>query len=174
SGFVSKQPWWARSLHRFSSVDGKVERMYRAPPCPNRACCFTHFPAHALDVCCRARIRRAGSRLCSNLHLTAELDHSVRRNAEKFRRRQSVAMHGLEQFAADGSPARLSFRHDRNSAHEERRLHHVELKALCAAPLKHSRNIRVLHEPVISDHGMEIVAKVDDLDALVRSDPRNP
>ena len=41
------------------------------------------------------------SRLCSNLHLTAEFDYSVRRNAEKFRRRQRVAMHGLEQFAAD-------------------------------------------------------------------------
>ena len=32
----------------------------------------------------------------TNLHLTTELDHSVRRNAEKLRRRKRVAMHGLE------------------------------------------------------------------------------
>src|SRR5215471_426276 len=50
---------------------------------------------------------------------------------------------------------------------------HVELKALGAAPLEHSRHVRVLHEAVIDDHGMEIVAKVDDLEALVGRDARN-
>jgi len=83
-------------------------------------------------------------------------------------------MHGFEQFAADRAQARLSRWHDRHSAHEERGLHHVELKALRAAPLKRSRNIRILHESVISHHGMEIVAKVDDLDAPVRGDARYP
>jgi hypothetical protein len=95
-GFVSKQPWWARPLHRSNSSrrEGRPDRSSAALPQPGLL--FHTFPAHALDVCRRARIRRAWSRLCSNLHLTAELDHSVRRNAEKFRRRQSVAMHGLE------------------------------------------------------------------------------
>src|SRR5215471_6072065 len=70
----------------------------------------------------------------SNLHLTAELYHSVRRYAEKFRRRQRVAMHSLEQLAPDCDQTRLSLRHNRYSADEERRIHHVELEALRAAP----------------------------------------
>ena len=109
----------------------------------------------------------------SNRNLTSEFDHSIRRNAEKFRCVQCVAMHRLEQFTADHAQARLLLRHDRHSAHKERGLHHIELKALRAASLKHSRNIRILHEAVIGDHGMEIIAKVDDLEALVRGDPRN-
>jgi hypothetical protein len=32
---------------------------------------------------------------CSNLHLAAELDHPVRRNVEKFRRRQRTARYIL-------------------------------------------------------------------------------
>src|SRR5262249_52480310 len=112
-------------------------------------------------------------RPCSNLHLAAELDHPVRRNAEKLRRRQRVAMHGLEQFAADGAKARASLRHNGHSAHEERGVHHVELKVLPAAALEHSRHVGVLHEAVIGDHGMEVVAEVDDLEALVGRDARN-
>ena len=109
-----------------------------------------HRRYSAIDPPCGAA--QAAS-ACSNLHLAAELDHPVRRNAEKFRRRQRVAMHGLEQFAADGVKARASLRHDGHSAHEERGLHHVELKVLRAAPLEHSRHVGVLHEAVIGDHG---------------------
>jgi hypothetical protein len=52
----------------------------------------------------------------SNLHLAAELDHPVRGNAEEFRRRHCVAVHGFEQFAADDTETRPPFRHDRHSA----------------------------------------------------------
>jgi len=55
-GFVSKQPWWARSLHRFSSVDGKVERMYRAPLPELEARSFHAQPADNRNL-------RAGKRL---------------------------------------------------------------------------------------------------------------
>src|SRR6516164_11087433 len=75
---------------------------------------------------CRERGKRRGIRtraatrlLGSKLHLTTELDHSVRRNAKKVRRGKRVAMHGLEQLAADGVKVRLPFRYDLRPADEK-------------------------------------------------------
>src|SRR6516162_5967643 len=84
--------------------------------------------------------------LLSYLHLTTKLDDPVRRNAEKFCRGKRVTMHRLEELATDHAEPRFPLRHDRDSAQEERRRHHIEIEALCAAARECPRNIRILHE----------------------------
>src|SRR5208337_4602483 len=93
---------------------------------------------------------------CSNLDLTAELDHAVRRNREEFCRREGVAMHEREELDLDPTPSRLARWHYREPTNEKRSGRHVETELLCGTGIEDLRNIRLLHKAIMDNNGMEI------------------
>src|ERR1035437_9052349 len=108
-----------------------------------------------------------------DLRLTAELDNPVRWDAKEIGRRQRVAVHDLEQVAADAAEARMSGRDDLHSSDEERGLHHIECKTQRGAPVQHPRYIRLLHETVLGDNGVEVVPEIPQHKAPVRRHARD-
>src|SRR6202040_298646 len=62
-----------------------------------------------------------------HLHLSAELDHPARRNAEELGRRQRVAVHEVEHLPPEATEARVPAGHDRDPPDEKGCIHHVEV-----------------------------------------------
>ena len=108
-----------------------------------------------------------------HLHLSAELDHPARRNAEELGRRQRVAVHEIEHLPPETAEARVPAGHDRDPPDEKGCIHHIEVELLRAAIVKHLRDVWVFHEAVAHPHGVEIVAEMSGLNALFGRDARH-
>ncbi len=123
-------------------------------------------PAASLESECRSHI-------CSNLGLTAEFNHAIRRYAEEIRRRKRIAVHELEDGATKAPKSRLLRRHDLHPPDEKRRLHHIEMEALGGATMHDARHVRVLHEAILGDDRVEVTAQIRELEPPLRRYPRN-
>src|SRR5262249_54246983 len=163
----------------------------RAPLLPRRSPLFpmtgprwrcssasTRLPQHSRQTVGTApgvstRNRRTPA-AATQLHgdLAAELDDAARRNAEELRRRQRVAVHEIEHLPPEAAEPGMPAGHDVDPPDEKRGVHHIEDDLVRAAVFQQFRNIRVFHEAVTRANGVEIVAEMRGLDAVLRRNAR--
>src|SRR3989344_4489055 len=111
------------------------------------------------------------TRFRSDLHLRAQFDHAVGRQAQEVGHARSVAVHAGEQLLAPGQHAAPD-RRDHDVAREEvAGLHVVDLHAVLAQQLEGLRHVGFVLEAEVQHPLPAVVAQVLDLDALGRFDP---
>ena len=104
----------------------------------------------------------------SNLDLTAELDHPVRRNGEELCRGEGVAMHECEELDLDLvaiSSRPVGTIASRPTKNEVSLM--LEAELLRGTAIEGLRNIRLLHEAIMDNNAMKISFEMFDLDALI-------